>query len=539
MLLELRLKDFVLIDEARLLLEPGFIVFTGETGAGKTLLVKGLHLLFGARGGPALIRPGAKEAVLEAVFTTTPQISQKLEEAGISSGEEIYIRRLIGKERSRAYVNDSSVTLGFLSFLGRELLTIASQHDYQSLSRPEERLEMLDGYGGLSELKRRYQELYKNYRELESRYQELQKKLQELLKEEDFLRFQIAEIEEVSPQLGEDIEVERRLYELKNLTRLEEELQNSLREWERGLSAWANARKALERASSLSKSLETLTSRAETIFLEAEDLLFELQEFAKNLSPEEGELERLEERFYQLRRLKRKYGPTLEDVLAHLEKAKRELETFSSGEERLLQLEKELAEKRKELESLASSLRERRLQVAQKLIREIRQYLEELALSGTRFEILLERGELTWQGTERAEFLVATHPKAPLRPLIQIASGGELSRIFLALKTITARDTESQLLVFDEVDVGVGGEIASRIGKLLKQLARKHQVICITHQAQIAALADQHFLVTKSLSEEGAISSIRRLEFGERVEEIARMLGGQEAKDLARRLLAS
>ena len=539
MLLELRLKDFVLIDEARLLFEPGFVVFTGETGAGKTLLVKGLHLLLGARGGPALIKPGAREAILEAVFSVGEELSQKLEEAGIAPGDEIYIRRIIGRERSRAYVNDSPVTLGFLADLAQDLLVVASQHDHQSLNRPEERLRMIDAHGGLFELRAKYQGLYERYRQIEREYQALQQRLQELLKEEDFLRFQISEIEEIAPQPGEDVEIEQRLAELKNLARLEEDVKASLREFERALSAWGSGRKALERAASISKGLEKLASRAETVFLEAEDLLFELQEFARNLTPSEGELERLEERFYQLRRLKRKYGPTLEDVLTHLEKAKKELETFSHGEESLLQLEKELADIREELEALAAELREKRLEAAQRLAREIRQYFEELALTGMRFEIVLEKGELSWQGTERAEFLVATQPQAPLRPVAQIASGGELSRLFLALKTATASDTSGQTLVFDEVDVGVGGETASRVGRLLKKLARKHQVLCITHQPQIAALADQHFLVEKNLSTAEASTSIHRLEAEERVREIARMLGGAEAEDLARRMLAS
>ena len=541
MLLELRFKDFVLIDEARLSFEPGFIVFTGETGAGKTLLVKGLHLLFGARAGGGFIRPGAQEAILEAVFSSSEKVSQKLKEAGIPAGDEIYLRRVLGKERSRAYVNDSPVTLAFLTELSANLLTIASQHDYQSLVRPEVRLEMVDSYGNLSSLRRRYHEIYQKYRRLQKEYSNLQKRLQDLLREEDYLRFQITEIEEISPRPGEDEEIEQRLQELKNLARLEADLRSALQDFEKAFSLLSRGRKALERASSFSQNLQKLLPRVESLFYEAEDLLLELGEFARGLTPSEGELERLEERFYQLQRLKRKYGPTLEEVFKHLEKIKKELETFSRGEEHLIELERQLQETKKELKALAGELREKRVKAGQGLAREVKKYLRNLALEGLRFEVVLEETDFSPWGTEKVEFKISTHPEAPLRPLTQVASGGELSRIFLALKTTTAaNDTaRGQVLIFDEVDVGVGGPVATQIGKLLSQLARKHQVFCITHQPQIAALADQHFLVEKTLSQEGATTSIRKLAFEGRVKEIARMLGGKEAEDLARRLLSA
>ena len=539
MLLELRLKDFVLIKEARLSFEPGFVVLTGETGAGKTLLIRGLKLLMGERASPALIRPGARQAVLEAVFRLSPEMREGLLALGLEAEGEMVVRRVISPERSRAYLNDSPVTLGLLAETVGRLVVLAGQHDYQTLSRAEEKLLLLDRYAGLLPLREKYEGVYQGLRALEKELRERQERLKRSLKEEDFLRFQLAEIEEVSPRPGEDEELEEKVKVLKNLSRLREELEASLKELDQAFSSLSRSKKALREASALSRDLAPFLTRLEGLYYETEDLLLELREKERELPAGAEELEALEERLYQLRRLKRKYGPTLEDVLAHLEGLKRELSTLSHGEEEVSRLEEELSRLRAEAEALAGELGRRRREAARRLEREVGALLPTLALEGARFRISFEEVPLSSTGRDRVDFLVATQPKAPFRPLAQVASGGELSRLFLALKAVTAREAAAQVLVFDEVDVGVGGRVAARIGALLRELSGRHQVICVTHQPQIAALASQHFFIEKKVSAEEAATSIRELSPEERVAEISRMLGGPEARELAERLLAA
>ncbi len=538
MILELRLKDFVLIEEARLSFEPGFVVLIGETGAGKTLLIKGLKLLMGARGSPSLIRPGAPKAVLEAVFLPGTKTKDRLARAGLDSGEEILVRRVLTPDRSRAYLNDSPVSLGLLTETISPLITLASQHDYQRLKDPEEKLAILDTFANLWPLREKYEEQYRKLKELERELEKQREKLQNSLKEEDFLRFQIKEIEDVAPQIGEDQELEEKVKVFKNLTQLEEHLKRAARELDAALSALGRGRKELREAANLSKELGSLRERAEDLYYELEDFLAELNETSRKLPRDFEDLEQLEDRLYQLRRLKRKYGPSLEDVLHYLAQLKKQLAELSYGEEHLAGLEDETARVREETLALAQELHLKRKEAAHSLGRAVRKILPLLALKETRFEIELKEGPLTSSGKDRVDFLVATQPQAPLRPLNQVASGGELSRLFLALKVASARGDSGEILVFDEVDTGIGGEVAAKVGKLLKELAQHNQVICVTHQPQIAALAEQHFYIEKQVGPGKAATVIKELTPGERVAEIARMLGGPEARDLARKMLA-
>ncbi|AEH45376.1 Sigma 54 interacting domain protein [Thermodesulfatator indicus DSM 15286] len=537
MLLELRLKNFVLIEEARLSFEPGFVVFTGETGTGKSLLIKSLKLALGARSSPGLIRPGAKEAILEAVVSADERTKRHLEKFGLEPTHELIIRRVITPDRSRAYLNGSPVTLQMLSEILSDLVVIAGQHEYQTLNKPEERLLTIDTFGELFSLRKAYEEAYLDFRQKLEKLQSLQEKVKNALKEEDFLKFQLQEIEAVSPEPGEDIEIEEKLKRLKNLARLKDLASNANAGVEKSFSLVSAAKKSLGQALEFDKKLAPLAERLETLSYELEDVSLELSDYLRSLEIAPDELEALEERLFAIKRLKRKYGPTLEDVLSHYEKIKKDLEDISTGEEHLQELEEEAKLAEKKALELAEELSNRRKQTAELLSQNVNRLLKELALEGARFRISFTRKDLSPTGFDQVEFLVTTHPKAPWRPMAEVASGGELSRFFLAIKAALSKRASAQALIFDEIDAGVGGMVAHRLGKLLAELATNYQVICVTHLPQIAALASQHFVVEKEITSDEALTSIRPLSNEERVEEIARMLGDPTARDVAKKLL--
>lgn len=542
MLLELRLKDFVLIPEAHLIFAPGFTVLTGETGAGKSLLMQGLSLLLGARGGSHLVRPGATEAIIEAVIAGGELLAERLSEMGYEPAEEVVLRRMISPQKSRVYINGSPATLQMLARLTEGLILLASQHEHQLLAHPEDRLRLLDQFAGVDALLSRYKEAFFAYREALRDYQALSEGLGRLEKERDFLRFQIEEIEAVAPLPGEDQALEEERAILRNMAKLKALLGQAVETLEVGVSTISQARKNVSSAAVLDIRLKHLSERLEGLFYELEDLSFSLQDHLGGLSPDEARLEEIEERLDKLHRLKRKYGGNLEEVLAQLETLKAEYHRLEHGEENLKALEASLKEREEAALRLALKLSERRREAAGRLSQVVKARLTSLGMSEARFLVEVQSASpearaLTATGLDRVEFLVATNPQAEPRPLTKVASGGELSRIFLSLKTALSEDQAAQVLLFDEVDAGIGGLTATKVGEMLKELARHQQVICVTHLPQIAALADHHFVVEKESDAREARTRIRLLCREERIEEIARMLGQKEARELAAKML--
>ncbi len=536
MLLELRLKDFVLISETRLEFAPGLIVLTGETGAGKSLLIQSLKLLLGARGGAHLIRPGAKEAVLEAVFEGHFW-AERLASLGLPSAEELVIRRIITPERSRIYLNGSPVTAQMLAKLTQGFIILAGQHEHQLLARPEERLAFLDLFSETQELLLAYQEAYRRFRQAEAAYQDLLLRRQQAERERDFLAFQIREIEEIAPQPGEDEELEAERQRLRNLEKLKDLSQKVSGDLSQAARLLAEARRTFLRILELDAGLSGLEERLEGLYYEVEDLSQEVSAYSRGLQGEEGRLEEIENRLYQLKRLKRKYGLDLNQVLKELARLKEELAVLERGEERLAELESELTKAREEVYALGRKLSEKRQQGAKRLSELVSKRLSSLAMPEARFQVEVKRLEEPKEtGFDQVEFLVATAPQSPLRPLSRVASGGELSRLFLALRVATSTK-ETSLFLFDEVDAGIGGETAHRVGELLKELSRQQQVICVTHWPQIAALADQHFVVEKVRQEGEVETRVRALSPEERRLELARMLGGPETVNWAQELV--
>ncbi len=543
MLQELRLKDFVLIREAHISFKPGFTVLTGETGAGKSIFMQALGLLLGRRGGPHLIRPGAEAAVVEAVFFGGQTLAKRLEAMGLEPCEEMILRRVIAS-KSRLYVNGSPANLQMVSRLTQGLILLASQHEHQILARPEDRLKILDQYGGLKDLVLAYQRAFEEYRRSLAAYEDLAQRMGQLERERDFLRFQIQEIESLNPKPGEDKALMEERSLLRNLHKLQRLVGEGVGQINSALEGLSWARKNLSEAQALDARMNEMVSRLENIFYELEDISFGLQDYLSQLPHEGDKLEEIESRLAELERLKRKYGGSLNDVLAQLKELKEMYAQLEYGEEELEKRKQELDHKTKETLALARTLSERRKEAAQGLSKAVRERLSQLGLKGTRFLVEVRSAPLAAdnlgpQGLDQVEFMVATNPKAPLRPLSMVASGGELSRIFLALKVVVARDQEAQLFLFDEIDAGIGGLTASKVGALLRELAQKAQVICITHLPQIAVLADHHLVVEKRIEEGEALTQVRVLSQQERVQEIARMLGQEDAQELAQKMLQS
>jgi len=540
MLRELQVRNLALIREARLEFGPGLNVLTGETGAGKTVLVEALGLLLGSRGDAGFLSPGSERMELEAAFD--PPRGEKwrevLEAEGLEPEDEVILRRVITADgRSRCYVNGRMCPVGTLSRLGEYLVDIHGQHEHQRLLRPSTHLEYLDGYGPPEhfDLLKEYRALYRRWKEARERYQAARLEEAERLREMDLLRYQVREIEAVNPREGEIEELLRERRKMQN----REELFLAVREaygtvsggeeGEGALDRLGEARRVLEKAAALDEDLRGWAARLE----EAEEILSELARelhaYLEGLDFQPGRLEEVEARLRDLGGLAKKYGSDTGDILSYLERAKRRLEELEALDERREEYRAEAESLRGEVERAAQALRGSRVKLAERLTREVNGELKELNMGGMRFrvrvEALEEHGE---NGADRVEFEVSPGKGLPFRPLARIASGGELSRIALALKLALAKADAIPTLVFDEVDSGIGGTTADVLARKLSGISRFHQVFSITHLPQVAAASDVHLAVEKRETGRGIITEIRRLEASERVEELVRMLGGEE-----------
>ncbi len=544
MLLELKIKNFVLIEEASFTFDKGFTVFTGETGAGKSLLVKALKVLLGEKGGGGYIKPGSESAEVEALIYGGKVLAEKLKEMGYPPEEEIHIKRFITQQRQRAYLNGSPITLSELARLTKDLISLTSQHEYYTFLNRENQLIFFDEILKISPLLKKYQEKFFQYRALKQEITELERKISEATLKKDFLLYQISEIEELNPDPEEEAELLKKRERLRHLQLIKELI-------------YALSSELEETSFHLSQSLNFLQklSRIETSLLEREktlqELYYELKEFQRDLShlsaelPEdESSLEEVEARLSRYEKLKKKYGKDAAGLKELKEELKRELTLMETGEDNLNELLQRKEDFERELMELALEIRNLRMAGIPRLKGLIKKELKDLGMEKVEFEINLRMREpkaenLTIYGLDEVEFLFSSNPGQPLRPLEKIASGGELSRIFLALKTLLKEKSQAGTLIFDEVDTGIGGHTALKVGEKLKELSQDFQVICITHLPQIARFADHHFVVEKYLGEKETITSFRKVEGEERLKEIARMLGDIKNLDLARKFLAS
>ncbi|MBI2536788.1 MAG: DNA repair protein RecN [Gemmatimonadetes bacterium] len=540
MLTELRVRDLAVIADVTLKLRPGLNVLTGETGAGKSMLVDALALLLGERASADIVRPGAPRAIVEAAFdlrsssaaSAAPAASAAAQELGIDlEDDQLVVRRDINAEgRNRAWANGSPATVGALATLGQLLVDLHGQHEAQSLLKPAEQRDILDAFGDAQPEREAVTRAYAQAAELRDQERQLARKLDEIKRRADYLRHVAQEIAAAQPKVGEDERLAvdaKRLSNVEELTRLAERLAGLL-DGEQGaaLDALAQASRALDQLERIDASVAGWRELLDQAYAGAEELARVVRGYASGIELDPGRLEAVERRRDVLYRLTQKYGPTIHDVIRFGEEAQRELSLLDTADDDL----KALAERRgaadAALEDAAGRLTGKRKKAAAKLAQAVEELMPGLGMPGGRCKVQITPAPaVTQTGADEVVFLVQLNVGLEARPLAQVASGGELSRLMLALKVVLARHDKLPTLVFDEVDQGIGGEVAMQVGDALSQVAASRQVLVITHLPQIAAQAAHHLVVSKQPKGGIATADVRVVNGEERVEEIARMLG--------------
>ena len=591
MLAELRIRNFAIIDELQWSFGPGFSVMTGETGAGKSIIVDAVELVLGGRADTAFVRAGSDQAIVEATFRLGPAqralVDPVLEREGLEGDDPDLL--LLGREvrlagRSVSRVNGRSVTLTLLREVAERLVDIHGQSEHLSLLRVRQHTDLLDRYAELAPLRSQVAEVAEQIRMVRRELSDLVRSDRELAHRADLLKFQVSEIEAalLQPDEEEDLLAERlRLANAEQLAELSGEVLRALEQGGRSAPALVDllgmSLRALERLARIDPEMEPQLRAAESVNYQVEELTTTLRSYREQIEYNPRRLQEVEERLTLIRRLERKYGPKIPDVLAYAEKAVRELDTITHSEERIGELR--AAEERllAELGRLAVELSVGRREAAQLLAKGIERELRDLRMEGARFGVDfqwredpggvplsqpvsgprfqasssgVEQAE-TWDlepdalprvafdssGIDRVEFLVSPNPGEPLKPLAKIASGGETSRLMLALKTVLSRADETPTLIFDEIDQGIGGRVGATVGEKLWSLVvgigpggLRHQVLCVTHLPQLAGFGDEHFRVEKQVEEteegERTVTRVRKLDGRARVDELAQMLGG-------------
>jgi DNA repair protein RecN (Recombination protein N) len=548
-LLELRVENLLLIERAELALAPGLNVLTGETGAGKTVLAHALDLLLGGRARAGIVRPGASEAYVEGVFELPEALRGELGERLPADAEEVVLARRVSAEgRTRAYLCGRSAAVGDLREVAVALLSFYGQHEHRKLMLASAQLEMLDGFCGGEQLERRaaFAATHAHVRGLEAALEELRERAGARERELDLLAFELQEIEAADPSEAEEAELLAIRGRMRHLEALRSAALGAAQaatpdEGEGAVALLAAGGGALDDVSGVDGALDALAERWRSLAYEAEDLAGELLRYADGLEGDPGALEAAEERLALLDRLKRKHGGTIADVLAHAERCSERRDELEGAEVALERGSAELEEARAELEREAAELRSTRAEAAPRLSAAVRERLAELAMEGATFDIALGERDPGPSGADTAEFLIAPNPGVPAAPLRDVASGGELSRVMLALLGVAHGDREADApgadstLVFDEVDAGIGGHTARAVGAQLLALAEGRQILCITHLPQIASLAARHFCIEKDTGAEPARTTVRELASGEIVAELVRMLGADADDAGARR----
>jgi len=549
MLRELRIKNFAIIDELGISFGPGLNVMSGETGAGKSIIIGALHLLLGDRASPDQIRTSEDAAEVEALFGISGQdaLKEKLAEMGLESGDELVIRRTVTRGgRSRVYVNGNQATLNLLASLSGSLVNICSQHEHQIILNADHHIDILDEFGGLLAERRAYTELFAEYQAMTARLEELRSLNRRKIEREDFLRFQLGEIRDAGIRPGEDADLAEEKKILSNARKLADlaaKAYDSL--YGREGSVLGELKTALHDVREIRKidsSLGVSPEDMDSLFFHLEDAALALRDYMNRITVDPERLSEIEERLEQLHRLKRKYGGTLEGVLKAAADMEKELEHITSIDDEISRLSGESASRKTVLLERAAHLSDGRRRAAEDLRKAIEMEIKALRMPEARFEVFFADPQLddtgnpilTARGIDTVEFFLTTNVGEALKPLNRIASGGELSRIILALKKALARTGSVGTIVFDEVDSGIGGAVAEVVGRKLKEVSGHHQVICITHLPQIASFGDCHFLVSKAVTGDRTNSSVRLLSEKERLDEIARMLGGVEVTEKTR-----
>ncbi len=536
MLERLHIQNYALIDEIELEFGPGFNVLTGETGAGKSIIVGALNLVLGARASSEGVRNGAARARVDAVFRVenpARDLAAALDASDILLDDRILIlsRVITADGRSRAFAGGVPVPLTVLAALGDELVDLHGQHEHQSLLKPARQLALLDGFAGAESAVNAVADAVSALRAAERELAALEVDDRERTRRIEFLQHEAEEIEKATLEPGEEEERRERRDLLTNAERIFElssQAHAALYEHDEGavIDALAAAIGNVEELARINSRFAPFVERLAVAREKIEDVAAELREFTTEVEFDAAELEEINARLALISALKRKYGESIDAILDYCRRARAEVAVYEKRDERIAQLQRQRDALLDKARGLAGALSAQRKKAARPLDKQIAAALAELGMKGGQFETRFEHGELGPTGTDRVEFLLAANPGETLKPLRQVASGGEISRVMLALKSVFANADTIPTLIFDEIDAGVGGAVAKKVAAKLGELADSHQTICISHLPQIAAAAETHFHVAKMIRKKRTVTSVERIADEERVRELARLLDG-------------
>ena len=542
MLLEISIKNFAIIEAISLNFEKGMTVLTGETGAGKSIIIDAMNMMLGARATTDVIRHGAPKAEIEGLFSVenSHALQMIFDEQGIELGDEIIIRReILQNGRSVSRVNGQMVNLSVLRSIGQYLVDIHGQHDQEELMRPQLHIQMLDGFGDADflELKQAYQTNFDAYRKMRKQLLEIKKNQEEHKARIEMLEFQMAEIESASLQPGEDLKLNQERDKLLNHKNIADTLTNAYTMLDNEeFSSLANVRSAMNDMESLEEYdveyREISTSLSESYYV-LEDVTKRLEDIIESLDFDGNRLMQIESRLDLLHAITRKYGGNVDDVLMYFAKITEEYNLLTGNHLSSDDLEVELKKLEVSLVDLATKLASARHNLAQQLEIEIQQELKDLYMDKARFQVQFTKGKFTREGNEIVEFYISTNPGEDFKQLVKVASGGELSRLMLAIKSAFSRKEGKTSIVFDEVDTGVSGRVAQAIAQKIHKIGQNGQVLAISHLPQVIAIADYQFFIEKISNDHSTVSTVRLLTVEERVEEVAKMLAGENVTEAA------
>ena len=542
MLLEISIKNFAIIEAISLNFEKGMTVLTGETGAGKSIIIDAMNMMLGARATTDVIRHGAPKAEIEGLFSVenSHALQMIFDEQGIELGDEIIIRReILQNGRSVSRVNGQMVNLSVLRSIGQYLVDIHGQHDQEELMRPQLHIQMLDGFGDADflELKQAYQTNFDAYRKMRKQLLEIKKNQEEHKARIEMLEFQMAEIESASLQPGEDLKLNQERDKLLNHKNIADTLTNAYTMLDNEeFSSLANVRSAMNDMESIEEYdveyREISTSLSESYYV-LEDVTKRLEDIIESLDFDGNRLMQIESRLDLIHAITRKYGGNVDDVLMYFAKITEEYNLLTGNNLSSDDMEAELKKLEVSLVDLATNLASARHNLAQQLEIEIQQELKDLYMDKARFQVQFTKGKFTREGNESVEFYISTNPGEDFKPLVKVASGGELSRLMLAIKSAFSRKEGKTSIVFDEVDTGVSGRVAQAIAQKIHKIGQNGQVLAISHLPQVIAIADYQFFIEKISNDHSTVSTVRLLTVEERVEEVAKMLAGENVTEAA------
>ena len=540
MLRELKIENLAIIDELDIEFEKGFIVLTGETGAGKSIILSGINLLIGEKASVDMIRDGEENLVAQGVFDIDEEQKKKLEAMGIDTdGDEIIIRRYYNRNgKARAFVNNVRITLADLKEIASTLVDIVGQHSHQMLLNRNNHIKLLDSFLSKEDkdIKEKLSSLLSQHREIKSKIEKIESDKKETLEKKEFYEYQLEEIEKLKLKDGEDEILEAEYKKVFNAEKIREKVYESLEylkyDDDSALGFILESIRNIEYLGKYDERYLELAKRMESAYYELEDCVGEIEDISKNIEVTESDLDKIAGRMNTLKRIKEKYKRTLSELIEYREDLKEKLSDMNSGDFKTRELQKELDKIKAEYDKLAEKLSDSRKEIALKIEDELLNELKFLNMEDAKLKVQMNKiDRMTNDGYDEIEFFISTNVGQDLKPLNKIASGGEVSRVMLALKVIFSKVDNIPILIFDEIDTGIGGETVRKIALKLKEIGDSTQIISITHSPVIASKASQQFYIEKYVENSKTISRVKKLSANERIKEIGRMLVGEKIND--------